>query len=269
MSNVVLSSGIRNALQSLQTSASLAEIQQTRLATGKKVNSALDNPANFFTASALNDRAGDLSGLLDSMGQAVKTIEAADKGIGAIKKLVETAQGIARQALQTNDATQRATYADQFDDLRTQIDQLAGDAGYNGTNLLDSDTLNVQFNEDNSSNLTLTGVDASTTGLAVAASANAWAGDADITSSLDELSAAVSSLRATAATFGSNLAVVQNRQDFTKSLVGTLQSGADALTVADPNEEGAKLLALNTRQQLASTALGLASQQQQAVLRLF
>lgn len=269
MSNVVLSSGIRNALSSLQSSAAAAEIQQTRLATGKKVNSALDNPANFFTASALSDRASDLSRLLDGQGQAVKTLEAADKGIGSIKKLVEQAQGIARQALQTNDAVARASFATQFGELRTQIDQLASDSGYNGTNLLQSDTLNVQFNEDNSSNVTLTGVDYDSTGLGIGAAANAFLADADITASIDDLTAATMTLRTQAATFGSNLAVIQNRQDFTKGLINTLETGADALTVADPNEEGAKLLALNTRQQLAGTALGLASQQQQAVLRLF
>ncbi len=74
--------------------------QQTRLATGKKVNSALDDPSNFFTASGLNNRANDLSRLLDSINLGVKTLEAADKGIKALTKLVETAQGAARQALQ-------------------------------------------------------------------------------------------------------------------------------------------------------------------------
>jgi flagellin len=101
-----LSSGVRQALSSLQSTASQQSVIQNRLATGNKVNSALDNPSSFFTASGLNNRAGDLSRLLDDMGQAVKTIEAADKGMKAITKLVESAQGTLRQALQSAQATE-------------------------------------------------------------------------------------------------------------------------------------------------------------------
>ena len=81
MSDVVLSAGVRQNLLSLQSTAHLMSLTQNRLATGKKVNSALDNPANFFTSQALNNRAGDLNALLDSIGQAQKTLEAADQGI--------------------------------------------------------------------------------------------------------------------------------------------------------------------------------------------
>jgi flagellin len=93
--NISLSSSVRSALSSIQSSQAAAAIQQTRLATGKKVNSAIDNPANFFTASGLNNRASDLGRLLDGIGLGIKTVEAADKGIKAITKLVETAQGAA------------------------------------------------------------------------------------------------------------------------------------------------------------------------------
>ncbi len=92
---VTLSAGVRQALSSIQSTASQQSTIQNRLATGKKVNSALDNPASFFTASGLNNRANDLTRLMDDMGQAVKTLEAADKGIKAITKLVENAQSIA------------------------------------------------------------------------------------------------------------------------------------------------------------------------------
>src|SRR3712207_1100723 len=99
--SISLSNGVRQALTSIQATSSAAQVAQNRLATGKKVNSALDNPASFFVSAGLNNRANDLSRLLDDQGQAVKTLEAADKGIKALQKLVETAQGTARQAQQS------------------------------------------------------------------------------------------------------------------------------------------------------------------------
>jgi flagellin len=378
MSNISLSSGVRNALTAIQSARGSAEAQQTKLATGKRVNSALDNPTNFFVSEGLNSRANDLGSLLDSIGQGVKTIEAADKGIKALTKLVESAQGAARQALQSGSTnlstagsataltggaakvavagdagnlvvnvgganksfavaagdtiqklvdavnvdgtglraevgsdnklkisalqgeslaidasstgatatfagqtvgtvartaattnTSRESLSKQFDDLRTQIDQLAQDSGYNGVNLLNGDNLRVQFNEKNTSSITLKGKVLDSTGLGVSGSTNTFQSDSSITSSIDQLSKAVSTLRTQASTFGSNLSVVQARQDFTKDLINTLQTGADNLVLADPNEEGAKLVTLNTRAQLASTALSLASQSDQSVLRLF
>jgi flagellin-like hook-associated protein FlgL len=192
----------------------------------------------------------------------------------SVTGLVEQAQGLARQALQTSDATIRASLATQFGVIRTQIDQLAGDAGYNGRNVVNDNTANnlvVTFNETNTSSLTIAGVDITTaaTGLDIAAAANAWAADADITAAQTDLDAAIIELRSNAATFGANLAIVQNRVEFTKGLINTLNAGSDVLTLADINEEGANLLALQTRQQLGIQALSLASQSDQAVLRLF
>src|SRR5262245_16354937 len=133
---IVLSSGVRQNLLQLQKTADLITATQTKLATGKRVNTALDNPINFFTAQGLQNRAGDLSNLLDSMATGVNTIQAANNGINAITKLVQSAQSLAGQAQQTSDTTIRASLASQFDAIRAQIDQLAGDAGFNGINLL-------------------------------------------------------------------------------------------------------------------------------------
>src|SRR5688572_19989508 len=99
-SNITLSAGVRQNLLSLQNTAQLMAMTQNRLATGKKVNSALDNPSNFFTSQSLSNRAGDLNSLLDSIGQAQKTLEAADKGLTALTKLAESAKSIAKQARQ-------------------------------------------------------------------------------------------------------------------------------------------------------------------------
>ena len=270
MSAIVLSAGVRSNLLNLQATGDLISQTQVRLSTGKRVNSALDNPTNFFTAQSLNNRAGDLNGLLDSMSSAVKTLQAADNGISAITKLVQSAQALARQAQQTSDATERATLATQFDDIRTQIDNLAADSGFSGKNLIDGDDLDVVFNEDGSSSLTITGADLTTGGdVDIAAAVGSWALDASIQTSLDEASTALATLRTQSKAFGSTLSTVQARQDFTKSMINTLTTGADALTLADSNEEGANLLALQTRQQLSTTALSLAVQSDRNVLRLF
>ncbi len=269
---IVLSAGVRANLLQLQKTSTLITSTQSKLATGKRVNSALDNPINYFTAAGLQNRAGDLGNLLDSMSTGINTIQAANNGITSITKLVQSAQALASQATQTSDTTIRAGLATQFDSIRSQITQLAADAGFNGINLLDSGSssnLTVTLNEGGTSSVTINAVDFSSSGLNIAASANSWAGSADISAASTNLTAALSTLRSQSQAFGSNLSTVQIRQDFTKAMINTLQTGADSLTLADSNEEGANLLALQTRQQLSTTALSLASQASQAVLRLF
>lgn len=161
MSDIVLSSAVRDNLLSLKQTADLQSITQTRLATGLKVNTALDNPNSFFTAQSLNDRASDLSNLLDNMGQAVQTIKAADKGITSITKLVESAKAIANQALQTSSEFERKQFASQYNDILEQIEDMARDSSYKGKNLLAGagNELEVIFNEDSTSNLTVNPVD--------------------------------------------------------------------------------------------------------------
>jgi flagellin len=272
MSDIVLSSGVRANLLQLQKTAELITNTQTKLATGKRVNSALDNPINYFTAQGLTNRASDLGNLLDSMSSGINTIQAANNGLTSITKLVQSAQALASQAMQTNDPTVRTGLANQYDAILGQITQLAGDSSFNGINLLDSGhsaNLTVTLNESGSSAVTINAIDASATGLLLNNSSNNWATTADIGLASTDLSNALTSLRSQAQAFGSNLSTVQIRQDFTKAMINTLQTGADSLTLADSNEEGANLLALQTRQQLSTTALSLASQASQAVLRLF
>jgi flagellin len=273
MSDIVLSAGVRSNLLQLQKTSELIALTQTRLATGKRVNTALDNPINFFTAQGLSNRANDLQSLLDAMTSGISTLTAADNGITAMTKLVQSAQALTSAARQTTDTAVRADLAAQYDALRTQIDQLAGDSGFNGINLLDSansSDLTLVLNEDGSSTVTIAAVDFTVGGdLAIAAANNSWATVGEIQTASDDLSAALITLRSQAQAFGTNLSTVQIRQEFTKAMINTLQVGADNLTLADSNEEGANLLALQTRQQLSTTALSLASQAAQAVLRLF
>src|SRR5918994_5051685 len=100
MSGIVLSSSVRQNLLSLQSTVDLPPTTKNRLATGKKVNTALDNPTNFFTAQSLDARAGDINNLLDGIGNGVQVLQAANTGITSLQKLVDTAKSIAQQVLQ-------------------------------------------------------------------------------------------------------------------------------------------------------------------------
>ncbi|ODT75452.1 MAG: hypothetical protein ABS76_34240 [Pelagibacterium sp. SCN 64-44] len=499
MSDISLSKAVRSNLLSLQNTADLMAKTQNRLATGNKVNSALDNPTNFFTASSLNSRAGDLNQLMDSMANGIQTLQAADNGLSAITKTLESMQSTLRQARQdksfqtesfgigdidttaqqtlsfkggsigdtamtvdlvanvgataaaaaaaelegtaftgyaddrattftlsdgTNSATitlnatsaanfgaaktyiqsqlddagvgitvgdnaggdgfkftstatgtdatvtigtinhtagtggsaagvhgltagsdtgtaavegpraktvdelvsdinsklkgyirasndngklrienlsttkldiegasggkvtgsssaksdiegnsVRAGLADQYNELRDQLDKLADDASFNGINLLRGDKLTITFNETGTSS-----IDINTKGEKAINSANldietfmqkaTLDSDANIDKELTRLKSALNDVRSQSSAFGSNLSIVQNRQDFTKNMINTLQTGAANLTLADMNEEAANLLALQTRQSLSSSALSMASQADQSVLQL-
>ena len=163
----------------------------------------------------------------------------------------------------------RAEFISQYNEIVGQIDELAEDASFNGVNLLNGDDLSVVFNEDGSSELDITGVSFDAAGLGLSSLGDtAFNTNASIDTVLSSLDSAIGSLRSQASEFGSNLSIVQTREDFTKATINTLETGAANLTLADTNEEGANLLALQTRQQLSSTSLSLASQADQNVLRL-
>ncbi|MBN9015725.1 MAG: flagellar protein [Rhizobiales bacterium] len=525
MSGIVLSASVRQNLLSLQSTADLLSTTQNRLATGNKVNSALDNPTNFFTAQGLNNRASDINNLLDSIGNGVQVLQAANTGITSIQKLVDTAKSIANQALQTpsgyskstatsaalasnatadnllgadtaakvvgtsvtnlatasdvstaagggfangdtlivngktitfssaagattatttdavtgnvtvnmdyNDGTAkkatttdlmssiagaigggataaiatnvvtitagnnndsitlggtalsklgltagsksatsthageaitigsvdgsaaqtitfgtaagqvntladlntklaasnltaslgtdgkltfattndhasfdlsktpsvfsgtattgflgsltaagpspdnnslatRASLVAQYNQVIDQIKTTAQDASFNGVNLLNGDQLKLVFNETGKSTLTIQGVtfDPAGLGLKSLASGTDFLDNANTNKVLDSLNSASSTLRSQASTFGSNLSIVQIRQDFNKNLINVLQTGASNLTLADTNEEAANSQALSTRQSIAVSALALANQSNQSVLQL-
>jgi flagellin-like hook-associated protein FlgL len=483
MSNgIVLSSSIRSNLLTLQNTAEMQSKVQERLATGKKVNSALDNPTNFFTAAGLNRRATDLGALLDGMSNGIQTLKAADSGMTSITKTVETMRAYVQQARQDksfkglsysmapsatgnlslsagsigttavsvaipaptgvvsatltgtggftaagatlggapaaitiqaaglnggtavsvatlaagdtasdaatkiNTALDAATGGDggitatvaggqlvltstsgnnvtlagdnatlntagfasanrastngnvgqanidalvtsintnasltdkvrasndggklrienlstesltvvgassaavtggtgaantstvggndvrknliaQFNELRRQLDKLGSDSSYNGVNLLRGDKLKVVFNEASTSVLEIQakstggvvrGISTEPDSLNIAvATAAEFSDDAQLDTRLQGLSDALTTVQTQASSFGANLATVQIRQNFSMSIINTLKTGADNLTLADNNEEGANLLALNTRQQLSQTA---------------
>jgi flagellin len=510
MSGIVLSASVRQNLLSLQSTAQLLATTQNDLSTGKKVNSALDNPTNFFTAQGLDNRASDISNLLDGIGNGVQVLQAANTGITSLQSLVDSAKSIANQVLQsavgystkstvtsaaltgatatnllasgsspvtgtavnndnttavaitgstllsgtsgsssndlatnittgdtlvvngttftfiagstssgtnigvadsvthllstiqsatgvtssisagaitltppaaglslsgtalaklglssvgdglsgqtlsiaatgggtatsitfglgsgqvstlnglnaalaannlqasidstgklsistTNDAasatigaitgtstassqafngltatapvadptaqSQRASLVAQYNNVLAQINTTAADSSFNGVNLLNGDTLKLTFNETGKSSLSITGVTFNTSGLGLSTltSGTDFLDNVSANKVITALSTASSTLRAEASTLGSNLSVVQIRQDFNKNLINVLQTGSSNLTLADTNEEAANSQALSTRQSIAVSALSLANQSQQSVLQL-
>ncbi len=386
MSGIVLSASVRQNLLSLQSTAELLSTTQSRLATGNKVNSALDNPTNFFTAQGLNNRASDINNLLDSIGNGVQVLQAANTGITSLQKLVDTAKSIANQVLQaptgyspkstvsstaavlgtaanlvdgasiktgdvlaiaatgggtatnitfgasesldqlnvtlaannltasldssnklvittTNDAASstvgavtftntgggtvtfgavaapvkdtasqdvRKSLVKQYNDIITQISTTAQDSSFNGINLLFGDNLKLTFDETGKSTLNITGVtfDAAGLGLGQLTAGTDFLDNSSANKALALLGSASTVLRTEASALGSNLSVVQIRQDFNKNLISVLQTGSTNLTLADANEEAANSQALSTRQSIAVSALALANQSQQGVLQL-
>ena len=258
MSQISLTASMRSNLLSLQNTASLMSQTQERLASGKKVNSAIDNPSAYYTAQSLNNRASDLSGLLDSMGQAISTIKAADEGIEAITNFVEQAKAVATSALDTTDKASRGKYQTQFNAILSEIDKLAKDSGYKGINLLQGGSLEVTFNEGRDNKLTITGVNAGKAGLSLT-DASAWATAAGNVSTADEITAqngainaaitaannAINTLRGYSSDFGNSYSIVQTREEFTTNLINVLEEGADKLTLADMNEESANMVDLS------------------------
>ena len=512
MSGIVLSASVRQNLLSLQSTAQLLATTQNNLSTGKKVNSALDNPTNFFTAQGLDNRASDISNLLDGIGNGVQVLQAANTGITSLQKLVDSAKSIANQVLQsavgystksnvtsaaltggtatsligasssaatgtalvndnttpaavtgstklsgtagsssndlatniasgdtlvvngttfsfvtgtsssgtsigigdtvtnllsaiqtatgvtasitagaitftppaagltlsgnaaaklgfasnignslsgqtltvaatgggtatsitfglgtgqvnslndlnaklsannlqatvdsvtgkisittTNDAasstigaiggtaagssqsfngltaaapvadttaqSQRANLVSQYNNVLAQINTTAADASFNGINLLNGDTLKLTFNETGKSTLSITGVTFNSAGLGLASltSGTDFLDNNSANKVISVLNTTSSTLRNEASTLGSNLSVVQVRQDFNKNLINVLQTGSSNLTLADTNEEAANSQALSTRQSIAVSALSLANQSQASVLQL-
>jgi flagellin len=270
---VNLSSSVRSNLLTLQRSTDLIALTQTRLSTGKVVNSAIDDAPAFFTAKALENTASDFNLLKTDIDLAISTIQAAIDGIDAITELVVQAKGLATNSKATGNTNERSTLAVQFNELLGQINLIANDASFNGSNLLKAgpDELGVAFNDDNSSNLTITGLDSTTasTGINIGVAANGFGANANIDAALTQISAALSELRTNAATMGSKNTILGTRLDFTENLVANLNNGEGKLTLADLNEESAKLLALQTRQQLGINSLALAAQSERSILALF
>jgi len=277
---ITLTSGMRQNLFSLQQTEKLLNTTQTRLATGLRVQKAVDDPVNYFTALEHRQRSSDLSARKNEMSESIQLIQAANEGVESITSLIASAKSLATTALSASTTSDISTLMSQYNQVLSQIDLLADDSGYKGVNLLDSTSIThtVKFDEKGDSSLTITGFDADALGATLSLSThavNSWvsaggtADKAEINSAISKLDNATSALRTEAQKLSTNLSTITIRQDFTSNMINTLEDGAANLTNADMNEEGANMLMLQTRQQLGTTSLSLASQAAQSVLRLF
>ena len=169
-----------------------------------------------------------------------------------------------------NSQATRASLVNQYNQVLQQINTTAADSSFNGINLLNGDTLNLTFDETGASKLSITGVTFNDAGLGLSSLAvgTDFLDSNSANAVLGQLTQASTTLRTEASALGSNLSVVEIRQDFNKSLINVLQTGASNLTLADPNQEAANSQALSTRQSIAVSALALANQSQQSVLQL-
>jgi flagellin len=270
ISDISLTAGMRTNLMNLQNTSQLLNRTQQRLSSGKQVNSALDNPTNYFAAQNATQRASDLGDRKDGMAEAVQTVSATNAGITAITGLINAAKGIAQSALSTSDTNVQSKLAGQYDTIRSQIDNISSDSGYRGLNLLSStNTLTVNFNEASTSLLNVVGFLGNSTGLSLSAAGGNWQSTSSITADAAKMDTAISTLRTNTQTLAANLNIITTRQSFTDSMISTLQTGADNLTLADMNQEGANMLMLQTRQSLGTTSLSMSSQAAQSVLKLF
>ena len=285
-----LTSSMRSNLISLQTTARLLGQTEERLATGKRVNTAVDNPANFFAAQGATSRAGQLTGLKDGISEAIQTVKAADSGIKGVLTTIETLRGVLTQARSAindtvNSGATLAGLTTQYNGLIGQLNNLVTDSSYKGTNFLTSGsvTLTVNFNENATTKIVMSGFNSGASGLGISGggasltvagtTGNITSAEIDSGTELDaveaKLNAAIATLQTKASELSANLSTLTVRQTFISEMVNTLIVGATKLTEADTNEEGANLLALQTKQQLGTTALSISSQAEQSILRLF
>jgi flagellin len=292
--DITLSSATRTNLLSLQNTSNLIGQTQQRLATGLKVNSALDDALAFFKARNLNSRATDLSSIKDAISGGVSVITAAVQGLSSIESVLSQMKAIAQSAISAPESLTRAKLASQFNELRSQVDGIAADSSFNGVNLLKNtstrfaggaDQLTVKFNERTDpkavNQLIVSGLKASdftsivaTSAVSVGSSATRWgqtgtAAIKAINAAIDAIDSALVTVRQASQQFGTNAALLQIREDFTTNLINTLKSGASDLVNADLNEESANLLSLQTRQQLGTISLSIAQRSEQSILRLF
>jgi flagellin-like hook-associated protein FlgL len=276
----------QNLLSLQQTQTQLNSTQQ-ELATGYAVNSAVQNPSAYFAATSERNRASELSNLQADMGQAIQTVTQAQNGVTAMTALLQQMQATVQSAATATTAG-RNTLMTEYNTLRTQLNNAVSDASYQGTNLLQDQSLTVTFDENGTSTLTIAGFSA------VAGSVASFVAGATITGGLGistagagglswgsasfakilsissgQLSGALTTLQTQTQNMAANLSVVTIRQSYTSNIINTLNAGADNLTLADPNQEGADMLALQTQQQLGIESLSLASQAQQSILHLF
>jgi flagellin-like hook-associated protein FlgL len=286
-SNLVIAAGTGNALTAFGLTAATTNLTPPTLsgqtlkiaATGGGTATNITFGTGAGQVSTLNGlnaalAANNLQASIDSTGKIniVTTNDAASSTIGAITGTATPFTGLTAAAPVADPTSQaaRSSLVAQYNNVLQQINTTAQDSSFNGINLLNGDTLKLTFNETGKSTLSISGVTFNTAGLGLStlASGTDFLDNSSANSALTALNNASTTLRSEASALGSNLSIVQIRQDFSKNLINVLQTGSSNLTLADSNVEAANSQALSTRQSIAVSALSLANQSQQSVLQL-
>ena len=301
--DISLTASARSSLISLQQTADLSARTQSRLTTGKKVNTVLDNAVSFFQSQALSNRATDLSSRKDSIDQGLSSLQATLRGVQGVQNFLTSMKGLI-QAAQTQNPAQRAATTTSLKEIGKQMNQLIKDTSYAGLNILTTTAakLSVQFSERTAAVLNVAGFNLDATvnnakrgiftdaaafssggafilsnvatfagGVSAIAGNNnslASAAGSKFQAILQRFDRAITQVQNLAANLGVSVSILQTRAEFTTNYVNDLNTGSDKLTLADLNQEGANLVALNTRQSLGIQSLSVAGQNQQAVLQL-
>jgi flagellin len=247
-----LGQGQISTLNGLNSALAANNLQATIDSTTGKINITTTNDAASSTIAALS-------------GTAASTANSA-----FYNTATSSAFSAAAPVVDPNAQASRAALVSQYNNVLAQINTTAQDASFNGVNLLNGDTLKLVFNETGKSTLSITGVTFNDAGLGLSTltSGSDFLDNNSANKALASLSTASSTLRSEASTLGSNLSIVQIRQDFNKNLIDVLQTGSSNLTLADTNQLAADSQALSTRQSIAVSALALANQSQASVLQL-
>ena len=269
--DITLSAAQRTSVLQLQNTVNLINRTNDRLSTGLKVASPIENARVFFEAKALSDRASDLNDKKDGIDQGISAVSGALEATDSIDVLVRQAKGLAIAAKSAT-GTELTSLVTQYNQILTQIDNITADVTYQGLNLVNGtgQSLDVEFSNLTASQISIASVDLRTasTGLDITSAAN-FSLTSNIDAAITEIDTALETLAGSAQTLGSNIGILQARLDFTDNQVNVLQEGADKLTLADITEEGANLVALQTRQQLGISSLSFAGTSEQSVLSLF
>lgn len=272
-----LSSSARNILSAMNIIGDQIGETQKHIQTGQKVNSPSDNAVNYSIAATLKTNADDYTKLQDSMRQGVKALETTIGSLNSINEVLNQMQAQINTANATQDTTARTNASTQFNTLLAQLTNLANDSNYNGLNLIGQTStggtydMHIVFGitTTNPSSLTITSIGSTAASLGVITAGNNWADSTDIAASQSVITAAITSVRSSLNTFGSQMTMIKIRDTFTTNMINTLKDGAGQLTEANMTEEAAKLNSLQMQSYMGNSMLSFEKQTQQSLLRLF
>ncbi len=288
MSDVSLTEAQRASLTALQRANNVADRSSQNLTTGRRVNSVNDDPVAFFVAQQLSQEGAAFAQRREEIDQGISSLRVTNNAIDTIDQFSRQLQGIAEAARSVSDPTQLNRLEQQFQEIGRQIANVAGDASFGGINLLNSNNsqLNVQFSDNEGSELNVQGVDVldgggfaagaftdgeiqiDQLGVTGGSFASFLSNPDEVDSLIGNIQSSIDRLRGQAQSFGSNVAILQERSSFNQNVANELQAGADSLTLADLNEEAANLVAARTRSQLGSQTLGISGGQQSSILQI-